>query len=374
MSVPHPPLRDSYAGLLNRAQVARRSGDWNSAIALYRRLVERLGRLSDEILERRPDLRQMHQQAGTELAGMLRLEARYAEAYEVRTQLLHKYPHLAEDWRQETAVLSIAQGNVDAGLAELQALAEETPHDPRGWLVLGTEARIEGRLSDSEAALDRAVGAGDGDDQTGMADVHFQRFLLYKDMGRLDDAAAAWEQAAEVDASRSATVRQVYTMFTDAGRYGAAQKYLALEDNPLRAGLQQGLIAYLMGNRTRAEEAWRAVADLDPNEFESGQDCWAEAVLRLKDQDSALAQLQGMLAQNPSLRMITLSGIGWAMRGDQELASLLLQQAINLLRRQRPAKQKLDSADWRLLDSVVTDAKIKKALKSYFAVVETIWT
>ena len=135
MSAAHPPLRDSYAGLLNRAQMARRSGDLNSAIALYRRLVDRLGGLGDGILDRRPDLRQMDLQAGTELAELLRLETRYAEAYEVRARLLERHPDLADEWRQEMAVLLIAKGDVDGGLADLRALAEAEPKDPGGWLV-----------------------------------------------------------------------------------------------------------------------------------------------------------------------------------------------------------------------------------------------
>jgi hypothetical protein len=61
------------------------------------------------------------------------------------------------------------------------------------------------------------------------------------------------------------------------------------------------------------------------------------------------------------------------MRGDRELATALFQQAINLMRRDRPPRQKLNSSDWRLLDSLVTDDEIKVALKPYFAVVETLW-
>jgi hypothetical protein len=52
---------------------------------------------------------------------------------------------------------------------------------------------------------------------------------------------------------------------------------------------------------------------------------------------------------------------------------VLFQQAISLVRRRRPPKQKLDSSDWRLLDSLVTDENLKTALKPYFAVVETVW-
>jgi len=61
------------------------------------------------------------------------------------------------------------------------------------------------------------------------------------------------------------------------------------------------------------------------------------------------------------------------MRKDPEVAAALFQQAISLLRRRRPPKQKLDRADWQLLDSLVTDEDTKNPLKTYFAVVESLW-
>jgi hypothetical protein len=61
------------------------------------------------------------------------------------------------------------------------------------------------------------------------------------------------------------------------------------------------------------------------------------------------------------------------MRDDPELAGLLFQRAIDLRRRERPPKQKLDSTDWRLLDSLVADDEVKTPLKSYFAIIETLW-
>ena len=91
------------------------------------------------------------------------------------------------------------------------------------------------------------------------------------------------------------------------------------------------------------------------------------------DPEPALEQLQVLLAKGPTPRLLTLSGIGWAMRGDAELAGVLFQRSISLLRTRRPRKQKLDSADWRLLDSLVSDDEIKTKLKPYFAVVETVW-
>jgi tetratricopeptide (TPR) repeat protein len=372
MTMDRPPLPDSYEGLLNRAQFSFRSGDAEGAIALYRRVVDKLGRLSDGILARRPELRDLHLQARQELASLLRMEGRYAEAIEVKQVLLESHPDQADRWRRELAVLRLSQGDVEAGLAELRALAEEEPDDARRWLALGAETVVEGRFVESQAALDRALEVAGGDQQI-LAEAHYQRFRLYRAMGRLDDAMAAWEAAVACDPQAGATVREVYTMLTDAGRYSEARRYIARDDNPLQAGLQQGLIAYLAGDSAQARRAWREVAGLDPDEYEVGHDAWVEAVLRLGDPDPALEWLQGALGERGTPQLLILSGIGWAMRQDRELASVLFQQAINVLRHSRPAKQKLDSADWRLLDSVVTDPELKTALKPYFAIVETVW-
>lgn len=373
MTNPRPPLPDSYQGLFSRGQMAYRSGDIDGAIAIYRRLTDKLGRLSEGIFERRPDLSDMHLQAGQDLSGLLLSEGRFAEAYEVRSRLLDKHPEMADDWRQDLAALRVAKGDVDAGLVELRALAEQDPADPSGWLVLATETRIEGRFAESQAALDRALEVSSGDDAKDLGIVHFQRFLLFKAMGRLDDAVAAWENAVSCDPEVSVSVREVYTMLSDAGRYGEAERYVARDENPLQAGLQRGLIASLTGNPGQAKKEWQAVADLDPEDFERGHECWVEAVLRLGDPEPTLERLRDLLVQREIPRLYVLAGIAWAMRDDEQVAAALFQQAINQLRWRRPPKQKLDSADWRLLDSLVTDDEIKTALKPYFAVVETVW-
>jgi tetratricopeptide (TPR) repeat protein len=162
-------------------------------------------------------------------------------------------------------------------------------------------------------------------------------------------------------------------MLTDAGRYGEAQSYIARDDNALQAGFQRGLIASLIGKPDDAWQEWKQVANLDPNTYEYAHDAWVESVLRLGDPLPALEWLQKKLARYPSTRLLVLSGIGWAMEKDQELAATLFQQAIHLARRERPSKQKLDSADWRLLNTLVDDDEMKTTLRPYFAVVETLW-
>jgi len=373
MTQTRPPLRDSYEAVLERAQTAWRAGDVENAIALYRRLVDRLGRLSERVLERRPDLNDMHRRARLELTGMLRLEGRYAEAIEVEEVLLETHPAEADIWRTDLAVLRIAKGEVDAGLAELQSLAEQDADNAWKWMTLGSESRIEGRFAESQAAFDRALDVSGDEDPQALAEIYQQRFFLLKDMGQLDQAIAEWEQAVNQDAEAARSIREVYVALTDAGRYNDASGFIDRDENRLQAGFQRGFIASLTGDSAAARIHWQQVAQLDPSEFEYGHDAWVESVLRLGDPLPALEWLQENLGRYGSPRLLVLSGIGWAMRDDADLASTLFQQAINLLRHSRPPRHKLDSTDWRLLDSLVANQEAKATLKPYFAVVDTIW-
>jgi tetratricopeptide (TPR) repeat protein len=373
MSEPRPRLPGSYEGLRDQARDAYRSGDTQAAITQFRHLVGKLGGLSPQLLARRPELGEIRLESGQDLVALLRQEGRYAEAIEVAEGLAVLHPD-ADRLQTDLAVLRIAKGEVARGLADLQTLSDQDPDDVWLSIILGNEARFEGHFAESQAALDRAlVAAGTADDPEVMAEVHYQRFQLFKDMAQLDQAMAEWEKAYASHSDVAGTVHQVYTMLTDAGRYGQAQQYVARDENRLRAGLQRGLIANLTGNRDKARKEWREVAALDPHEFDAGHEAWVEAVLRLGDPKPVLDAQQLLLTRSGSPRILALSGTAWAMHGDRELAQRFYQQSIDRLRHDRPPKQKLDSADWRLLDSLVADDELKTALKPYFAVVETLW-
>lgn len=374
MSEPRPPLPDSYEGMRNRSLTAFQAGDVENAVTLHLRLVEKLGRLSDGVLARRPELRDMELQARLELAEMLRLEGRFSEAIEVKEVLLETHPDRASDWRRDLAVLRITKGEVETGLAELRTLAEEDPEDTWRWIVLGVESRLAGRFAESQETLDQAlVLAQDSGDTDELTSAYYQRFLLYREMGRLDDAVAAWNDALDLNAEVGSTVRDVYTMLTDAGRYSEARRYVDRDDNELRAGYQRGVLAHLAGSTAEAKREWRAVASLNPEEFESGHDAWAEAALRLGDPEPVLERIDSLLGRHGSARLLTLAGIAWAMRGGRQEAQQAFERTIDVLRTSRPPKHKLDSADWRLLDSLVADEELKAVLKPHFAVVETVW-
>ncbi len=373
MSITRSPLANSYEGLHARAQNLWMAGDLAGAANVYRRLAERLHSLSDRILDHRPGLRDLHRSVRLELTRLLRQQGRYAEAIEVEQVLLESHPEEARLWRRDLARLRVAKGQVEEGLAELRAIAAEEPEDFENWYTLGLETRIEGHFAESEEAFDRALTACPGGHSEDLAQIHYQRFLLFQETGHIDAALAAWQAALVADPETGKTIREVCGMLTGVGRYSQALEYADRDGNDLQRGFQQGLIASLTGKAHEAKQQWQQVAELDPNQYEYGQDAWAEAVLRLGNQDRALEWLQDGLSRYPTPRLFVLSGIGWAMRDDADLAARLFQQAINAVRHQRPPKQKLDSADWRLLDSLVSDEETKKALKTYFAVVETLW-
>lgn len=377
----HLPLPGSYEGLFMQARSLVQVNLMPDAIAAYQRLIQKLGSLSDRIHSRRPELKDLHKQALVELIDLLSWERRFAEAVECQKALLEMGtdPERAVFWRRRLASLRIQKGEVESGLADLRALAEEVPDNPWNWLSLGEETRLEGRFAESQVALDRALtAAGQSHDKErkteALASTYYRRFLLFKEMARWDDAIQAWEQATALKPDEMAeTLPDLYKALIEAGLYSLARTYVDRDGNALHAGMQRGMLNLMTGKPVDAVQEWRAVAALDPLSFDRGQEAWMEAMLRVGDPKPVLDRLGDLLPDYGSPRMLMLGGMAWAMSGEAEPAKAMLQQAIDLLRRDRPPKNKLDGADWHLLTSLVPHTEMRAALRPYFAVIETTW-
>jgi tetratricopeptide (TPR) repeat protein len=362
-------LGGSYEAILAQARGLYQDGDLEGAVAQYRRLIDRLARLSDRVLDRRPDLRELWMTAIMELGQLLEWEGRFAEAIELKRQLVDLEPDRAPMWRRHLAALRIRKGEVDAGLVDLRALAEARPDDVVAWNTLATHLRLAGRLEQADQVLDRALKAPDPDPEL-LGAVHLNRALLYLAWGRLDEAVAAWERAIQDSAALSDTAPEIYTALIKAGRLDEALAIVERDPDALRRGLYRGVVHARRGELDRARAAWTEVEEMEPD-AEGSAEAWLEATLRLGHVDLGLERFEQLLAGGPSARLFLLGGVGWAMKGDLEAARAGFGVALDAMRRGYPPAYKFSSDDWRLLDQLVDDAEVKAQLRPHFAVVDS---
>jgi tetratricopeptide (TPR) repeat protein len=362
-------LDGSYEAILGRARGLYQDGDLEGAMAQYRRLVDRLARLSDRVLERRPSLREMRVSAILELGQLLEWDGRIGEAIELKRRLVELAPEEELFWKRHLAVLRVRKGEVDAGLEELRALAEADPEDPAGWNILATHLRLAGRLSRAEEILDRALAIPEQDPQV-RGQVHLNRALLYKALAQVDEALAAWEEAVQDAPDIVETVPEMVDLLIDVGRLDEALAYVERDADELRRGLHRGIVLARQGKPGRARAAWTDVHEMDPATTQGSRAAWLEATLRLGDPDAGLDRFEELLTGESSARLFLLGGMGWAMKGDLEAARVGFRVALEAMSRDYPPTYKFDSKDWRLLDQLVDTPETKAQLKAHFAVVD----
>lgn len=362
-------LEGSYEAILGQARGLYQDGELEGAIAQYRRLVDRLARLSDRVLERRPSLREMRVSAILELGQVLEWEGRIAEAMELKRRLVELAPEEELFWKRHLAVLRVRKGEVDAGLAELRALAETDPEDLAGWNTLATHLRLAGRLDKAEEVLERALAIPEQDLEV-RGQVHLNRALVYRALGRVDDALTAFEEAVQDSPDLVETVPEMVDLLIKVGRLDEALAYVERDTDELRRGLYRGIVLARQGEPDRARAAWAEVHETDPATSEGSRAAWLEATLRLGDPDAGLERFEELLAGEPSARLFLLGGMGWAMKGELEPARVGFRVALEAMSRDYPPVYRFDSKDWRLLDQLVDAPEVKAQLKPHFAVVD----
>lgn len=359
-------LQDSYQDLYAQARTARLAGRHGEAITTYTRIIERLSELSPETLQGRPDLEELLHQAAEELLEVLRWERHYDQAIEVEEKLIALFPQEELVRRTEIANLLIERGQVEEGLSQLQEIAQADADNIWGWITLGAQYLWLRRYEEGEAYLQRAVeleGAADED----VAFAYRYLFQLYKEQDRHEEAVAAWERARHLDPGTQSTLPEVYRMFIQAGDYKQAHSYLRREQNRLRYLFHLGLMDHRQGDEYAAQRQWRRLADMDPHNYEQGQDAWAEACLRTGRVQQALNELARLVNQGEitSHRMMLL-GLAWAMAGEVQKARAALNGAVMILDHSRPRRSKLSRKEWRLFEELVKDEEVRKALEDYF--------
>jgi len=359
-------LLDSYQDLYSQARTARLAGRHEEAITTYTRIVERLSQLSAETLQGRPDLEELLHQAAEELVEVLRWERRYDQAIELEKALIAMLPREELVRGTEIANLLIEKGQVEEGLSQLQEIADADADNIWGWMTLGAQYLWLRRYEESETYFERAVGVADAAEED-VAFAYRYLFQLYKEQDRYEEAVAAWEKARRLDPETQSTLPEVYGMFIAAGDYKQAHSYLRREQNRLRYLFHLGLMDHHQGDEYAAQRQWRRLANMDPKNYEEGQDAWAEGCLRLGLVQRAINELARRVNQGDiSSHRMMLLGLGWAMAGDAQKASAALDGTVMILDHSRPRRSKLSRRDWRLFEELVDNEEVLKALEDYF--------
>lgn len=359
-------VSDSYESIYARAETSLARGDYERARDNFRRLSERLAKLKPIVLQRRPELHNLHLLSLTRLAEIHHLQGQFEEALQLYEQLTEISPETRDRWRRSMALLQIDMGRVEEGLDELRAQAVAYPHDHELWMAIGLEAEALDRLDEAEENLQRAARrASEPDDKT---DAYLALFDFYRDQGRVEEALNAWEQAWEAHGHEPGYVFPLYQMMWETGDLEQAYEYLSQERNPLRKGFYRGLLAASEGKPDEAAKQWKRVAEMDPMDFEEGQEAWAEAVLRVDHPPQKVIEVLSTIVEEGDFtqRGLVLQAIAEARIEHVEHAENVLEFACNLMMQSRPRRERLSAAHWELFDELVSDDKIKGQLRHYF--------
>jgi tetratricopeptide (TPR) repeat protein len=359
-------VSDSYEDIYARAEASLAKGELGTAQAALERLSERLGTLKPAVLERRPELRNLHVLSLVKQAQIRHLQGDSEGAMQLYRQLTDMAPENRDVWRREMALVQIDLGQVEAGLDELRAQAIAYPNDHRLWLTMGLESEALGRLDEAEEYLQR--GARRASEPQARSEAHLLLFDFYRGQGRVEQALDAWQQAWQAAGREPDYVFPLYQMMWENGDLERARDFLRKEENPLRKGFYQGLLAAGEGNRDEAAKHWQRVVNTNPLGFTEGHEAWAEAALRTDHPaPNVISVLSTVLeAGNLTHRGLMLQAIAEARLGHTEHAEGVLALARRLELRSRPRREKLSASDWSLFDELVPDQEIKGQLRYHF--------
>lgn len=359
-------VSDSYENIYARAESSLAKGDYETSYDDFHRLSERFSKLKATVLDRRPELRNLHLLSLAKQAEIRHIQGEFEQAMQLYERLIEIAPERRDSWQRNMALLRIDMGQAEAGLDELRAQAVAHPDDYELWLAIGLESETLGRLDEAEENLQRA--AQRAVDPDGKSNVYLTLFDFYRDQGRVDEALAAWEQAWEAHGHEPSYVFPLYQMMSEVGDLGRAHEYLRQEKNPLRKGFHQGLLAASKGKTDEALKHWKRVAKMDPLEFDEGHEAWAEASLRVdQSPEEIIAVLELLLKSgNSTPRGLILQGVAEARLGHTEHAEKVLEIARSIGLRSRPRQEKLSTAHWALFDELVANDETKSQLRHCF--------
>jgi tetratricopeptide (TPR) repeat protein len=360
-------LAGSYEELSVQAQQALRANDVDKAREIYERLYNRLSKLKPEMLDHRPNLKELLLISVRSLGDLANFRSDYDQSLEYYNKGLELDPAQAQIYQRAIAQTKVDKGEVETGLDELRAIAFSGGGEIDPWLWLGIELADQKQYEEAEESLLRAARITTAEPAR-QSDAYAYLHDLYRDQGRLDEAEAAWLKVWETAGVAIEDVSPLYQMYWEVEDLEKGWTWLNQEKNPLRSGFYRGLFLQAEGNTKKSENTWQKTAALNPLEQNEGHESWAEAALRVNTDPrrvvTVLREVTGRDQMN--LRGAILQAIAETRAGRLNAAQLALDSALNLVQRARPREELLSYAHWLLFDELVSNEAAKERFKRYF--------
>lgn len=362
-------LGDSYEDLYRQAQIHFENRAYDQAEVYYRRIYDRLSKMKESLLGRRPDLRQLLTVSTEGLAIINRRKENYEQALALYQQLLDSSDSQAhKEWQKSVAWIKIMSGDADTGLDELRALAISNADDGGMWLSLGQALFKQNEYDEAESSLKRAL-----ERKVEEPDDHYSAcmalFLIYKDRKQFDKAEDYWHQAWKKIDVKPGTFYMLFQMYREAGDLDRAEYWVSKEKSPVSKNFYQGLIEQARGKTELAKSLWQKAAETKPANRQAEFDVWAEAALRVDhDPNEIISEMYLMSTQEDVLvRDVVLLAIA-QIRADQgDSAHKSLQSVTGGEKAEGEVREsRLDIEMWQTFTELVPDEETREAFKEYF--------
>jgi len=187
----------------------------------------------------------------------------------------------------------LVAGDIAGAITDLRAYLGACPDDGGAWLELGTAYAAVDHVAQAEEALRRAVELG----ADAFARLAHARALAR--LGRLDDAAAALEEAAKAAPGDARVLRELGVVRYDQRRNDEAaallEQAIGLAPDDARAWYALGVVQEARKDMGAAVAAYRAAVQRDPALLDARRTL-VDALASLGEHEAAIAELDAVLA------------------------------------------------------------------------------
>jgi tetratricopeptide (TPR) repeat protein len=359
------PLTDSYEAIYEKAVDLASQGRWDDALVEYRRILDRLSRLSRSALRSRPDLVDLVSHVAAEMSDLMVDLERPDEAIELLCRMADVFPDDEAIWLTQAARCRIEKGDAEQALAELQALAQNDPVHSITALGMGEAYMALESYEEALANFDRSIQLAT--QPAAKADGYLAMVYAYMALGQPDQVARAWDAAVALDPTIADGISSIYEYYLGMFEPETARLFIEREPNPLKRGLYSGIADELEGHPDSARKQWRRVFHEDITAETEGIESWMEAGLSLGASGKVVDTVTPLLGQGAHLDVdaVILLAVAWAMEGDVEAADKFL-ETLRLDPRLTDKEGKLLNRYYDAIEGFVTDEAVKEALWHHF--------